>query len=341
MYGPNTNGKKYDSSDPNQSNHRPAPEESRCRVDASVQLPKYAYIALVTRDNYLAGIILLAYSLRKHGAKYPLIVLYPPSLSPAALHVLQLEVPRSNLILRECELLIPPNPGQLNVAVDRFEDTWTKLRVFEVYDLDLDQLCYLDADMLMFRNMDVVFGRTTYLPNDHIAAVHDCVCSPDKMPWTPHYHSKENCPFTPQTHEQALFTSVHIMKGTPKTYHLFNSGMFVFNPRKSTWDDILKFFMTTDKLKDFKFPDQDFLTHFYRHRFMPLSWVFNAVKTMAYRHQNIWDPDSIICMHYIVDKPWAKRTAADGTAGFKGKDGETHGWWWREYYKWVWFLISV
>ncbi|KAK4504307.1 hypothetical protein PRZ48_005223 [Zasmidium cellare] len=78
-------------------------------------------------------------------------------------------------------------------------------------------------------------------------------------------------------------------------------------------------------------PDQDFLINFFSNRWIGLLWKYNAVKTMAYRHENLWDKDQIVCLHYIVDKPWAKRIGEDGIAEFKCKDGETHRWWWDEY----------
>ena len=39
-------------------------------------------------------------------------------------------------------------------------------------------------------------------------------------------------------------------------------------------------------------------------------------------------------MHYIVDKPWERRIASDGVAGHLGRDGITHGWWWKVWEDW-------
>lgn len=39
-------------------------------------------------------------------------------------------------------------------------------------------------------------------------------------------------------------------------------------------------------------------------------------------------------LHYIVDKPWSKRVGKDGVAGYLGRDGETHSWWWGEFGRW-------
>lgn len=295
---------------------------------------RFAYISLLTRSTYLAGVVLLAHTLRKQGSQYPLIVLYTPSLTQSAIDALELEAKYSDIELKPCELLIPPEHHELNVAVERFTDTWTKLRVFEQFQDGYDALCYLDADMTIHKNMDAIFDNVEELPQGWIAAVHDCVCSPDKMPWTPEDHNQENCPLTPQYHSKAL-TQPMIVKTTGRpTYQLFNSGMFLFRPRKQLWQDILQFFNTTDLLGTFKFPDQDFMTHFFRGRWMSVGWQYNAVKTMAYRHENLWRTDEIVCLHYIVDKPWAKRIGTDGVAGFKGLDGDTHRMWWREYESW-------
>lgn len=296
---------------------------------------RFAYITLLTKATYLAGVVVLAHTLKKQGSQYPLIVLYTSTLTDVAVHALKLEAGPSNLILQKCDLLVPAEHHKLNVAVERFTDTWTKLRVFDSASFGFDKICYLDADMTIRRNMDYIFDSTADLPKDWIAAAHDCVCSPNRMPWTPGDHCKENCAFTPQRHPKALAGSIAFDQYSVVTYNLFNSGMFVFHPSQQLWDDMMKFFDTTDLLGTFKFPDQDFLIRFFHGRFMPVSWKYNAVKTMAYRHTNIWRSDEIVCLHYIVDKPWAKRIGADGIAGFNGQDGETHAWWWEDYEAWV------
>ena len=42
----------------------------------------------------------------------------------------------------------------------------------------------------------------------------------------------------------------------------------------------------------------------------------------------------MVCLHYIVDKPWVKRVSKDGIAGYKGNDGVTHQWWWEAFSDW-------
>jgi lipopolysaccharide biosynthesis glycosyltransferase len=134
-----------------------------------------------------------------------------------------------------------------------------------------------------------------------------------------------------------LTTSTTVPKrgiGGKETYTGLNGGMFVFKPSSKLWNELINNFNTNDHLGDMKFPDQDFLAEFFEDRWVSMPWRFNALKTWRYWHPNIWRDESVICLHYIVDKPWASRAAEDGTAGYKGNDGETHAWWWDEYERW-------
>lgn len=293
---------------------------------------RLAFATLITRRSYLAGVVILAHTLRKQGSQYPLIVCYTPNLSNDAVRALELEAETSSIVLRQCAYLLPPEGTEINLIAQRFEDTWTKLRVFELFDYDT--VCYLDADMAMFRNMDSVFEYASCLPQDWIAANHACVCNLDSDPWAPKTWRPQNCAYTPLTHPQALTESLQPAVDSPETYHLLNGGMFLFHPTPELWGAMLELFNTTPLLSTFKFPDQDFLALFFKEKWRALGWQYNAIKTMRYWHPNIWRDDSVICLHYIVDKPWTKRIGKDGIAGYKGQDGETHQWWWKAYELW-------
>ena len=294
----------------------------------------YAYCTLITRSSYLAGVLILAHTLAKYQTAYPLIVLYTDSLPASSIRALELEAPHSNLILHRVDALLPRDNVHVHLIAERFADTWTKLRVFELYKLgNYDKICYLDADMILRRNMDHVFDKQ--LPDsDWIAANHACVCNLDKDPWAPEDWTKDNCAYTAVSHPKALDEPTPITPDSRPTYHLLNSGMFLFVASEPLWNRMIDFFNTTPLLGEFKFPDQDFLAEFFRNKWMSLGWQFNALKTMRYWHENIWRDEEVVCLHYIVDKPWAKRVSEDGTAGYLGRDGVTHTWWWEEYEHW-------
>ncbi|KAK4986966.1 hypothetical protein LTR66_007722 [Elasticomyces elasticus] len=293
-------------------------------------IPNFAYCTLLTRSSYLAGVIILLHTLRQTKTPYPLVVLYTDTLPETSVKALELEVKHRNLILKPISALLPRENVHVHLIAERFADTWTKLRVFELFEYDT--VCYLDADMILRKNMDAVFE--TELPPDCIAANHACVCNLDNDPWAPEDWRSENCAYTTVSHPDALTHPTAVTPASRPTHQLLNSGMFLFKPHAALWTRMLHFFNTTPLLSTFKFPDQDFLIEFFRGRWRSLGWQYNALKTMRYWHPNIWRDDEVVCLHYIVDKPWAKRVGDDGVAGYLGRDGETHKWWWAEYEKW-------
>ncbi|KAI0025792.1 nucleotide-diphospho-sugar transferase [Xylariomycetidae sp. FL0641] len=317
------------------------------------QRRRYAYITLITRASYLAGVVILAHTLRQHGSRHPLIVLYTPcSLAAHAVRALELEAAAHAglLELRTCAPLRPPGDAQVSLIAERFADTWTKLRVFEAVARDddrFDAVCYLDADVAVFGRADAVFAAAEEnLPREWLGASHACVCNRDADPWAPADWRPENCAHTRtaaamrgaegQGEGEAPPTQPPTgAEAGPATHRLLNGGMFVFRPSRPLWDDMLAFFRRTPLLPTFQFPDQDFLAHYFGGRWRALGWRFNALKTMRYWHADLWRDDrDVVCLHYIVDKPWTRRIGADGVAGYRGRDGATHRWWWDAYDAW-------
>lgn len=259
-------------------------------------------------------------------------MLYTPTLDKDSVKVLQLEAERTNIILHLCEFLLPPAGTKVTLIAERFADTWTKLRVFEIFGYDA--VCYLDADMAIFKNMDQVFDYEADLPQDWLAANHACVCNLDSDSWAPRDWTKENCAYTPLAHPSALTNPTQPTSTGPQTHRLLNGGMLLFHPSEALWSSMLSLFTTTPLLSTFQFPDQDFLALFFHDKWLALGWQYNAIKTMRNWHANIWRDQEVVCLHYIVDKPWVKRVGDDGVAGYLGLDGVTHGWWWDVYQDW-------
>ncbi|KAH9195776.1 hypothetical protein AeNC1_002239 [Aphanomyces euteiches] len=112
------------------------------------------FATLVTSDDFVIGVQVLAYSLRKHGAKYPLIVLYTNQLSPCGVQKLQQIYP-STTTIRLVEALPNPNvhvhvPGWINSG-------YTKLHVFNL--VEFSTVFYIDSDAFVLANVDEVLER--------------------------------------------------------------------------------------------------------------------------------------------------------------------------------------
>ena len=292
---------------------------------------KRAYVTLVTRPSYLTGVIILAYSLNRTKTKYPLVVLITPTLGEEATRILELEAKQNpTIIISKIEPLIP-REANTGSAASRFQDTYTKLRAFQLHGQGYTKCVFLDADMAIFQCPDDLFSIALPSPN-WIAANHACVCNLDFDAFAPPSWTKSNCAYTPLT--SPLEPPTPITPSSRPTYHLLNSGMFLYHPTPETWTSILHEFHTSPKIKTYAFPDQDFLIDFFRNRWTSLSWKYNALKTMRSWHPRMYSDEHVVVLHYIVDKPWERRIASDGIAGHLGRDGFTHRQWWDIYQEW-------
>ncbi|KAH7087451.1 nucleotide-diphospho-sugar transferase [Paraphoma chrysanthemicola] len=303
-----------------------------------------AYVTLLTRPSYLAGAILLAYTLHRHTPTTPLIITYTPDTLPEpAIQAFKHESKHSNIILHAVEHLRLPDDGtEHGMVAERFIDTWTKLRVFDLHGeiggKKWDRLCWLDADMMIFSNPSpLVFNQANdeYLASGdgmNLMAVHTCVCNLDHDSWAPKSWNPENCALAKLTSS----SQVAKVEPHPETLSNFNSGTFLYRPSPQSAAFVLQKFQDigNQRLRAMKFPDQDFLNEAFNGRWSSLSWRTNALKTWRYWHTNIWADKLVAVLHYIVDKPWAARVSSDGNAGYLGKDGETHKWWWDEFANW-------
>ncbi|KAL9639200.1 MAG: hypothetical protein Q9164_001071 [Protoblastenia rupestris] len=301
----------------------------------NVEGPRRVWVTLLTRASYLPGVITLAFSLSKQKSLYPLVVLVTPSLPKSCLRALELESKNNALlIVHPIEPLLLPAHQKTTLIASRFEDTWTKLRAFQL--TSYDTCIFLDADITIYRNMDHLFDFR--LPGkDWIAANHSCVCNLDHDSFAASNWGRENCPYTPLRHHSSLNKASPIPESSapPDTYALLNGGLFLYYPSEVLWGRILHHFNTSPALSKYMFPDQDFLADFFCHKWLPLPWKYNAIKTMENWHRNLWRDEAVHGLHYIVDKPWSKRLASDGIAGHLGRDGKTHGWWWNVWEQWA------
>ena len=297
--------------------------------------PKRTWVTLLTRPSYLPGVITLAHSLSAHATAYPLLVLITPSLPQSCLRALELESTHNPLLkTHTIEPLMLSQDRKTILIAARFEDTWTKLRAFQL--TSYETCVFIDADITIYGNMDEVFD--VLLPsNNWIAANHACVCNLDHDSWAPKDWTRENCPYTRLRHPAALEEATPIPAGAapPDTYALLNGGLFLYHPSEMLWKAMHDYFLTSPELSTFQFPDQDFLASVFCGRWRPMPWKYNALKTMKQWHTNIWRDAEVKGLHYIVDKPWEKRVASDGIGGHLGRDGETHTWWWNVWQEWT------
>ena len=114
-----------------------------------------------------------------------------------------------------------------------------------------------------------------------------------------------------------------ITETSPRPYGLLNSGLVVLYPSKQLFNNITDFLAKSPLVPTFSFPDQDLLAEFFKGKWQPLPWCYNALKTLRLIHKPLWRDDEIRCLHYILhDKPWSR------PPGSGGDYEEVNQWWW-------------
>ncbi|PKY53309.1 nucleotide-diphospho-sugar transferase [Rhizophagus irregularis] len=303
---------------------------------------KKAWVTLVTENSYLKGLQCLARSLERVQTVYPLIVLHPDTSinistgqpkEKTSLTAEDLEsIKNEGCELKAIERIYPTSEPKEYVW-DHFQDSWTKLRVWDIEGYD--RVVFLDADMLVMKNIDHLMNMN--LPKDFLGAVNACTCNPRKRQnypkdWIPSSCSYTLGPIKPESED------------TPPPVELkgyFNSGLLVLTPSKQIFEDLSNYLYNHPDVNSLSFPDQDVLNECFKGKWVPLSYTYNALKTLRTCHPSIWEDKAVRNVHYIMsDKPW-KKEIVDFEQEYddvkKTGDQEAislfilNSWWWKVY----------
>lgn len=87
---------------------------------------------------------------------------------------------------------------------------------------------------------------------------------------------------------------------SPRPYTQLNGGLVVLHPDTVVMHQITDYIWTSPLIRTYSFPDQDLLTDFFKGRWKPLSWRYNALKTLRIIHPQLWQDDEVHCLHYIL-----------------------------------------
>ncbi|MBK0033288.1 glycosyltransferase family 8 protein [Erwinia sp. S43] len=250
-----------------------------------------AWTTLLTQPGYLIGVRALAKSLQVSGSRYPLMVMVTGNIGAGVRATLE----QDGCLVREVDPVSPDPTLENRYANARFAEVWTKLAAWTF--TEFERLVFLDADMLVTQNMDEVFALP--LSADHIAACHACRCNPNRIASYPSDWTPENCFYSWCKGEE------HVEQ-PDKVDNYLNGGFLLLTPDKAVFDAMMAQLAALDDLSTYLFAEQDFLNQFYRDRWQPLPWVYNALKTLPHQHPDIWNDRRVKNIHYIIDKPWEK-----------------------------------
>ncbi len=113
---------------------------------------KYSYVTLLSSDDFLPGVIMLDWSLKKVGSKYPLNVLCSDSISEKPL----LHLKHRNISYQRLKDHIPIDDNiNTEEGYDHWNRTFDKLYVWTLSQFD--KVVFLDSDIQVIKNIDYLF----------------------------------------------------------------------------------------------------------------------------------------------------------------------------------------
>lgn len=114
----------------------------------------------ITEDSYLPGALVLANSLRKSQTTFKIVILIAGNVSKEVMNICNSHfdkvVHAHQLVSSDAENLSLLGRPELSV-------TFSKIHVFNPFLFPYERVCFLDADVLVLKNIDDCF---TYLDND-------------------------------------------------------------------------------------------------------------------------------------------------------------------------------
>jgi alpha-N-acetylglucosamine transferase len=271
-----------------------------------------AWITLFTQPSYLPGVRTLRKSLENTRTRYPLVVMVTENIDEHSRRLLTDE----GCLVRQVKPVAPRSGVPGNYANPRFSEVWTKLAAWRI--TEFGRLAFVDADMLAMKNIDEVFDFP--LPDGHIAACHACRCNPHRIATYPRDWVPANCYYS--------YLPEHNGAPLPRRFSpYFNSGFMLLTPNDSTATELENKVAAIRDLAAYQFPEQDLLNEYFTGRWLPLPYIYNALKTLSVQHASLWNIFEVKNLHYILSKPWQDNNGKDDNNPYN----ELHQLWWKTY----------
>jgi alpha-N-acetylglucosamine transferase len=213
---------------------------------------KYAYVTMMMRgDSYLPGALVLGYSLRKVGTKYPLICMITTDVSGKAREALGLVYDRLMIVpylSRECHQLRTPNIQEIYGGW--INDSFTKLNIHSLDESLYDKAMFLDADKVVLSNLDHLFELPTPAGTfscSHAKAINDIQNQNQNLnlKFTSTTHTKVNSiqtkssitnPYTDIQHGQQV-PDEKIIQGLNSAFVVI-ATCFIISPSQQKYDEL-------------------------------------------------------------------------------------------------------
>lgn len=155
--------------------------------------------------------------------------------------------------------------------------------------------------------------------DDFIAACHACTCNPRRFPhypddwsvwfwgscflpsaqYSPFCRTPKNCAYSAISSNEGSLQATPVTPTSPRTHTLLNSGLVVLTPSMRLLNTIINFIHTSPEVPGYRFPDQDALAAVFFGKWIPLPYIYNALKTLRTVHKSLWKDGDVKNIHYM------------------------------------------
>lgn len=116
---------------------------------------KRSYITVLSTDNYIDGVLILAKSLSEVKSSYSLLVIASPILKSETYKKLEEAGIEYKIDTRDIQLPVLTEEKNERFGLEHWNYSFMKLCIFD--KIDYEKLIYLDADMMICENIDDLF----------------------------------------------------------------------------------------------------------------------------------------------------------------------------------------
>lgn len=225
---------------------------------------KFAYFTLISKEWFQGGVALVK-SLRK-VSKYPIEVLMLDDISEENANQLRSLGAKCTYVDKiGCKI---SRPQKWHIIPEFYQNCFAKLHI---WNNDYQKVIYLDADMIVLKNIDHLF----YLEAD-FAAVRGTATIIDTVMKTSHSFITDES---------------------------FNSGLLVITPDPFVFEDLT---IKKDIIHTEEGLDQGFLNEYFKSKWYRLPQIYNATRRLSLVLPDYWNEifNDICVLHYTLEKPW-------------------------------------
>ena len=266
-------------------------------------MTKYAYVTVLYGNNiYLAGALVLGYSLVRTKTEFDRVILVTPDVSE--LYRGFLKKIYTHIISIE---YVETNPS-LFVEGTRFREVFTKLSCIGL--IQYQKIILLDIDMIVTKNIDHVFKLSAPAASlKHFNLPYgqkvpsSMICQDNRLVGKPCSGRQPEAGLSPCRGKPCSGRQPEA--GLSPCRGSINAGFMLLEPNLEEWNDIQQDILS-EHTHRFKYPEQEYISLRYCNKWTAITFNYNFQFGLTKRVKKLhYKADDIYVIHYSSSyKPW-------------------------------------